>query len=67
MPTNTETKKKPMSNGPSVLDEKACTLSSTPERVKNVPSTVNEKVAMASERFQTRKSPRRSWTMTEWM
>jgi len=50
-----------------VLEENACTLCNTPERVKNVPSTVSENVAIARDRFHTRKSPRRSCTMTEWM
>jgi len=53
-------KNRPINKGPSVEEEKECTLSRTPERVKNVPSTVSENVAMASERFQTRNSPRRS-------
>ncbi len=50
-----------------MLEENAWTLCSTPERVKNVPRIVSENVAIASDRFQTRKSPRRSWTITEWM
>jgi hypothetical protein len=61
------TKKKPIKSGPRVLEENACTLCNTPERVKNVPSTVSENVAIARDRFHTRKSPRRSCTMTEWM
>ncbi len=44
---------------------KACTLSSTPERVRNVPRMVRENVAHSSDRFHTRNMPRRSWTMTE--
>ena len=45
----------------------ACTESSTPERVRNVPRIVSENVASRSERFQTRSIPRRSCTITEWM
>ena len=37
----------------------------TPERVRKVPRMVRLKVAMTSDRFQTRSSPRRSWTITE--
>ena len=44
-----------------------CTLSSTPERVRNVPRIVSENVAHSSDRFQTRSIPRRSCTSTEWM
>jgi hypothetical protein len=44
-----------------------CTESRTPERVRNVPRMVSEKVASSSDRFQTRSIPRRSWTITEWM
>ena len=44
-----------------------CTLSSTPERVRNVPRMVSENVAHSSDRFQTRSIPRRSCTITEWM
>ena len=46
--------------------EKACTESSTPERVRKVPRMVSEKVATRRERFQTRSIPRRSWAITEW-
>ena len=52
--------------GPIPDSTKACTDSSTPDRVMNVPRIVSEKVAMTSVRFQTRSIPRRSWTMTEW-
>ena len=45
---------------------KACTDSSTPDRVRKVPRMVRLKVAASSDRFQTRSMPRRSWTMTEW-
>ena len=41
------------------------TDSSTPERVRKVARMVRLKVAMTSERFQTRSMPRRSWTITE--
>ena len=43
----------------------ACTESSTPERVRNVPRIVSANVAHSSERFQTRSIPRRSCTITE--
>ena len=46
--------------------EKAWTDSITPDRVRKVPRMVRLKVEMTSERFQTRSSPRRSWTITEW-
>ena len=46
---------------------KECTLSSTPERVRNVPRMVRLNVAHSSARFQTRSMPRRSCTSTEWM
>ena len=42
--------------------EKACTDSITPDRVRKVPRMVRLKVAMTSDRFQTRSRPRRSWT-----
>ena len=45
--------------------EKACTDWITPDRVRKVPRIVREKVAITSERFQIRSSPRRSCTMTE--
>ena len=44
---------------------KACTLCTTPLRVRNVPKIVSQNVAMISSRFQTFSMPRRSWTMTE--
>ena len=37
--------------------EKACTDSSTPDRVRNVPRMVRLKVAITSDRFQTRSRP----------
>ncbi len=43
-----------------------CTDSSTPDRVRKVARMVRLKVAMTSERFQTRSMPRRSCTITEW-
>ena len=46
---------------------KAWTELMTPERVRNVPRIVRQKVAMTSDRFQTRSIPRRSCTITEWM
>ncbi len=49
------------------LSLKACTLSRTPERVRNVPRIVRENVAHSSDRFHTRNIPRRSCTSTEWM
>ena len=45
----------------------ACTESITPDRVRNVPRMVRQKVAITSDRFQTRSIPRRSCTITEWM
>ncbi len=61
----TTTKKKPMSSGPSEDSEKECTEVMTPDRVRKVPRMVRAKVAIDSERFQTRMRPRRSWTSTE--
>ena len=52
--------------GPSVESLKACTDSTTPERVRKVARMVRAKVATESDRFQTRNSPRRSCTSTEW-
>ena len=49
------------------LSRNECTLSSTPERVRNVPRIVSENVATSRLRFQTRNIPRRSCTSTEWM
>ena len=43
----------------------ACTLSSTPDLVMNVPRMVRANVAHSSDRFHTRSIPRRSCTMTE--
>ena len=43
----------------------ACTESSTPERVRNVPRIVSANVAHSNVRFQTRNIPRRSCTITE--
>jgi hypothetical protein len=37
-----------------------------PERVRNVPNWVREKVSTIRVRFQTRSIRRRSWIMTEW-
>ena len=53
-PTMTTAKKNPMRSGPSVDSEKAWTEVMTPERVRKVPRMVRAKVAMDSERFQTR-------------
>ena len=63
--TTTTTAKNASRTGPTVPDEKACTDSTTPDRVRNVPRIVNENVAHSSDRFQTRSMPRRSWTITE--
>ena len=57
--------KNPMSAGPIADSVKACTESSTPDRVRNVPRIVSENVASRSDRFQTRSIPRRSCTITE--
>ena len=54
-----------MRSGPREDSEKECTELMTPERVRKVPRMVRAKVATDSERFQTRISPRRSWTRTE--
>ena len=64
-PTAMTTRKKPISKGPRLEVENACTDSMTPERVRKVPRMVSENVATHSERFHTRSSPRRSWTSTE--
>lgn len=50
-----------------VLSLSACTLLTTPLRVRNVPRMVSEKVATSKLRFHTRNMPRRSCTITEWM
>ena len=57
--------KKPRIMGPMPDSVNACTLSSTPLRVMNVPRMVRANVAHSSERFQTRSIPRRSCTITE--
>ena len=57
--------KNPRIRGPMADSEKAWTESSTPDRVRNVPRIVSEKVATSSDRFQTRSIPRRSWAITE--
>ncbi len=54
------------SHAPMSLSLKACTDSSTPERVRNVPRIVRLNVAQSSDRFHTRSIPRRSCTITEW-
>ena len=52
-------------NGPIALCVNACTLARTPLRVRNVPSTVNRKVATISVMVHVLSIPRRSWTITE--
>ena len=64
--TTTIRAKNPSRNGPIGDSVKACTESSTPDRVRNVPRIVSANVAQSSERFQTRSIPRRSCTITEW-
>ena len=54
-----------MRMGPREDSEKACTDCTTPDRVKKVPRMVRAKVATDRDMFQTRSSPRRSWTSTE--
>jgi hypothetical protein len=44
---------------------KACTEAITPERVRNVPNSVSEKVRITSATFQSRSMRRRSWIITE--
>ncbi len=44
---------------------KACTLETTPERVRNVPKMERPKVATIRKTFQTFSIPRRSWIITE--
>ncbi len=44
---------------------KEWTLATTPERVRNVPSSVSTKVAMTRAPVQIRNPPRRSATMAE--
>ena len=63
---NTTSPKKVRIQGPMGDSVNECTDSSTPERVRNVPRIVSEKVANRSDRFQMRSIPRRSWTITEW-
>ena len=46
---------------------KACTEVSTPERTRNVPSRLSEKVQIASSTVQLRKAPRCSVTASEWI
>jgi len=65
--TATTTPKPPSRYGPMVLSLNACTLLTTPLRVRNVPRMVSEKVATSKLRFHTRNMPRRSCTITEWM
>ncbi len=65
-PVATTTASMPSRAGPMSESEKACTEVMTPERVRKVPRMVKLKVATRSDRFQTRRSPRRSWTSTEW-
>ena len=65
--TTTITPNAPNRYGPIVLSLNACTLSTTPLRVRNVPRIVSENVATSRLRFQTRSMPRRSCTITEWM
>ena len=66
METATTNAKKARIDGPIGDSVKACTESSTPDRVRNVPRIVNENVATSSDRFQTRSMARRSCTITEW-
>jgi hypothetical protein len=42
-----------------------CTLAMAPERVRNVPKIVMRNVSETRKTFQTLRSPRRSWIMTE--
>ena len=42
-------------------------LFTTPERVRNVPTSVSTKVAITSAWVQVRSVPRRSATIDEWM
>ena len=43
----------------------ACTLWTTPLRVRKVPKTTSTNVAIASVRFHSRSVARRRWTMIE--
>jgi hypothetical protein len=63
--TATTIAKKPRIIGPMPDSVNACTESSTPDRVRNVPRIVSENVAHSSDRFHTRSIPRRSCTITE--
>ena len=63
----TMTPNAPSRYGPMVPSLNACTLLMTPERVRNVPRMVSEKVATSRLMFHTRSMPRRSCTSTEWM
>ena len=65
--TTTMTPKNPSRYGPIVPLLNACTLCSTPLRVRNVPRIVSENVATSRLMFHTRNMPRRSCTSTEWM
>ncbi len=65
METAVTSPKKARMEGPMGDSVKAWTDSSTPERVRNVPRMVREKVATNRDRFQTRSIPRRSCTITE--
>jgi len=65
--TTTTMPKNPSRYAPTGPSPNACTLFSTPERVRNVPRIVSENVATSSDRFHTRNMPRRSCTSTEWM
>jgi hypothetical protein len=64
---NTQIPRNVNSHGPMLDCENACTELITPDRVKNVPRIVRQKVDSTSDRFQTRSIPRRSCTITEWM
>ena len=65
--TTTIKPKKLRNQAPTGPSPNACTDSITPDRVRNVPRIVREKVATSKLRFQTRSIPRRSCTSTEWM
>ena len=65
MPVAAATPRNVSSQAPIDDCEKAWTELRTPERVRNVPRIVRQKVAMISDRFQTRSIPRRSCTTTE--
>ena len=63
-PSNTSPRKV-RKKGPIGLCVKACTLASTPLRVRNVPSTVSRKVETINVMVQVFSIPRRSCTITE--